>query len=139
MFLLDTNVVSELRKAKNGTAHPGVVRWAAAQNVAELFIAAVTLMELEIGVLRAQRKDTRQGQALRLWLQNQVVKHFQNRILSFGADEALCCATLHVPNKCPERDAIIAATAIVHGMTVVTRNVADFSATGAAMLNPWDV
>jgi len=138
MFLLDTNVISELRKAKNGKAHPRVVQWSTAQDISDLFISAITLMELEVGVLRAHRKDARTGLALRNWLQNRVINNFQDRILPFGADEAVCCAKLHVPDQRPERDAIIAATAIVHGMIVVTRNVVDFPATGVTILNPWD-
>jgi len=138
MFLLDTNVISELRKARNGKANPRVVKWSSAQDVSDLFISSITLMELEVGILRAHRKDARKGTMLRNWLQNQIIKNFQNRILPFGADEAVCCARLHVPNQRPERDAIICATAIVHGMTVITRNVVDFSATGVTILNPWD-
>lgn len=137
MFLLDTNVVSELRKAKSGKADMNVAEWAAGVPAGALFLSAISLLELETGVLLVERRDPAQGAILRSWLENHVLPAFENRVLPVDTAVARCCARLHVPNPCPERDALIAATALVHGMTVVTRNVSDFLATGVPTLNPW--
>jgi len=138
MFILDTNVVSELRKARDGKADPHFVQWLRTVVAAELFLSAITVMELEIGVLQMERRDPVQGNILRQWLDRHVIPEFLGRILSIDFDVAGHCARLHVPNRRNERDAMIAATAIVHGMTVVTRNVVDFETTGALVLNPWN-
>jgi predicted nucleic acid-binding protein len=135
MFVLDTNVVSELRKPERGNAR--VVAWAAAISAGELYLSAMTVLELELGVLRMERKDRRQGEELREWMNGQVLAQFANRILPMDVAIARCGAALHVPDPMPERDAVIAATALVHGMTLVTRNVRDFQRTGVATLNPW--
>ncbi|MGA4636183.1 type II toxin-antitoxin system VapC family toxin [Pseudomonas solani] len=137
MFLLDTNVVSELRKARQGRADPGVVAWAGSVNATALYLSAISLMELETGVLAIERKDAAQGALLRTWLNQQVLPGFAGRVLPVDAAVALACARLHVPNRKSERDALIAATARVHGLTVVTRNIADFEGTGVPLINPW--
>ncbi len=136
-FLLDTNVVSELRKAKSGKAHPLVTAWAAHIPAGSLYLSAITLLELEMGVLQLERRDAAQGMILRTWFDGHVLPAFAGRVLAVDAAVALQCARLHVPDKLSERDAMIAATALVHGMTVVTRNVADFAASGVPLLNPW--
>lgn len=137
MHLLDTNVVSELRKVRLGTADPNVTAYASRLDAADLFLSAITVMELELGVSLLERKDSAQGTRLRRWLEQQVLPEFAGRILAIDEAVARRCARLHVPDKRSERDARIAATALVHGMTVVTRNVADFRATGVSLLNPW--
>jgi predicted nucleic acid-binding protein len=137
MFILDTNVISELRKAKSGKADPKVVAWAAAINADELFLSAITILELEMGVLQVERRDSLQGNLLRSWLDNQVLTAFDGKILVVDAAVAQRCARLHVPNRSSERDALIAATALVHGMTIVTRNVTDFATSGVDLINPW--
>jgi len=137
MYLLDTNVVSELRKAKAGKADRNVAAWAAEVSVASLFLSAITIQELEIGTLLAERRDPAQGAILRAWLERHVLPAFADRILPIDEDVARRSARLHVPDPRPLRDALIAATALVHGMTVVTRNVADFEPTGVAVLDPW--
>ncbi|MGH8426463.1 MAG: type II toxin-antitoxin system VapC family toxin [Gammaproteobacteria bacterium] len=137
MYLLDTNVVSEVRKVADGKADPRVAAWQSRVDTANCFMSAVTLMELEIGVLRMERRDAKQGMQLRQWLDEQVVSEFDGRVLPVDEAVARRCAGLHVPDPRPDRDALIAATALVHGMTVVTRNTADFEATGVALLNPW--
>ena len=139
MYLLDTNVVSELRKAKSGKADANVVAWAASVPAGGLFISAITVLELEMGVLQLERRDASQGAVLRSWMTSHVLPAFSGRVLPVDVAVALQCAQLHVPNRCAERDALIAATALVHGMTVVTRNVAGFQSTGALMLNPWEL
>ena len=138
MYVLDTNVVSELRKVQAGKADPNVATWTESVDAAELFVSAITIMELELGVLSIERKDATQGTVLRSWLEQQVLPEFSGRTLPVDAAVAQRCARLHVPDKRGERDALIAATALVHGMTVVTRNVADFEPTGVTILNPWE-
>ena len=138
MFVLDTNVVSELRRVRVGKADLNVAAWAESVDAAELFVSAITIMELELGVLSIERKDATQGAMLRSWLEQRVLPEFSERTLPIDTAVAQRCARLHVPDKRGERDALIAATALVHGMTVVTRNVADFEPTGVAVINPWE-
>ncbi len=135
--LLDTNVVSELRRAKAGKADPRVTAWAESVPVASLFLSVITMLELEMGVLLIERRDPAQGAVLRAWLDGQVLPAFSGRILAVDTAVARRCAKLHVPDPRSERDALIAATALTHGLTVVTRNVADFEPTGVGTLNPW--
>ena len=137
MYLLDTNVVSELRKVRLGKADRHVAQWADSIDAADLFLSVISIQELEIGVLLAERRDPSQGAVFRAWLQAQVLPAFERRILPVDTAVALRSARLHVPDPRPVRDALIAATALVHGMTVVTRNLVDFESTGAAVLNPW--
>ncbi len=137
MYLLDTNVISELRKTGDNRADNRVMAWLSGVDASTCFISALTLMELEIGILRVQRRDARQGALLRLWLDTRVMPEFSGRVLAVDAMVALRCARLHVPDPRAERDALIAATALVHGMTVVTRNTSDFAASGVPLLNPW--
>lgn len=137
MYLLDTNVVSELRKAASGKADANVAAWAGALVPASLYISVVTLEELEIGVRLAERKDPNGGRVLRGWLDGQVGPAFAGRILPIDEAVARTCAALHVPDPRPVRDGYIAATALVHGLTVATRNTTDFAATGAALVDPW--
>jgi predicted nucleic acid-binding protein len=136
MFLLDTNVISELRKAGDGKADANVTAWLSGEDASSFYISAITLMELEIGILRIERRDAAQGAMLRTWMDTRVLPEFSERTLPI--DVALRCARLHVPDPRAERDALIAASAIVHGMTLVTRNAPDFEATGVPLLNRWN-
>lgn len=138
MYLLDTNVISELRKIRSGKADPKVAAWADSLDASELFVSAITLMELEMGVLSIKRKDAGQGAVLRTWLEHPVLPGFSGRTLAVDFAVTQRCARLHVPDRRGERDALIAATALVHGMTLVTRNVADFAPTGVRLLTPWE-
>lgn len=138
MYVLDTNVLSELRKIRLGKADPQVTAWAESVDAADLFLSAITIMELELGVLSVERKDAAQGAMLRTWLEQHVLPEFSGRTLPIDTTVAQRCARLHVPDKRGERDALIAATALVHGMTVVTRNVADFKPTNVPIVNPWE-
>ena len=138
MILLDTNVISEFRKIRMGRADGNVARWQAGLRTSTLFLSAMTLFELEHGTLLLERRDPRQGRGLRQWLDRQVVTSFAKRILPVDAAVAKVAASLHIPDPRPERDALIGATALVHRMTVATRNVADFQPMGVPVLNPWD-
>jgi len=138
MYLLDTNVVSELRKIRNGKSDGHVAYWADSVDASDIYLSTITLQELEIGVLRVERRDPKQGALLRVWLNDFVVPAFEGRILPVDAAVALRSAQLHVPDPRSVSDGLIAATALVHGMTVVTRNVADFESSGVPTLNPWN-
>ncbi|WP_037384237.1 type II toxin-antitoxin system VapC family toxin [Serratia sp. DD3] len=137
MYVLDTNVVSELRKVRTGKVDPSVAAWAESMDAADLFVSSITIMELELGILSVERRDAAQGTVLRAWLEQQVLPEFAGRTLPVDTAVALRCARLHVRDKPGERDALIAATALVHGMAVVTRNVVDFEQTGVEIINPW--
>jgi predicted nucleic acid-binding protein len=128
MFLLDTNVVSELRRPERADANVRVEHYA---------ISVVTVQELERGTLLMERRDPAQGAILRRWLEKEVLARLAPRILPIDVAIARRCAILHVPDPRPERDALIAATALTHGLTLVTRNVADFEQMGVALLKPW--
>ena len=135
MYLLDTNVVSELRRTTK--AHPSVRAWASDLPAASLYLSAISILELEIGVLLMERRDRKQGGVLRAWMDGHVLPTFAGRILAIDTAVAQRGAALHVPDPRSNRDALIAATALVHGMAVVTRNVNHFEAMGVAVVNPW--
>jgi len=137
MYVLDTNVVSELRRIRLGKADGHVANWADSVDAGDLYLSVITIQELEIGVLLAERRDPSQGAVLRAWLNGHVLPAFTGRILAVDTVVAQRSARLHVPNPRPVRDGLIAATALVHGMVVATRNVADFEPMGVATLNPW--
>lgn len=136
MFVLDTNVLSELRRRRR--ADPRVLAWAQSLDPLSLFVSAVTILEIEIGALSMKRRDPAQGAILDRWIRTVVMPSFAERILPFDQDAALRCAPLHVPDPRPDRDAMIAATALRHGMVVATRNTRDFAAMGVSLLNPWE-
>ena len=138
MYLLDTNVISELRKVGSGRANASVALWADSVHAADLYISVITLQELEIGVVLALRRDAQLGAVLRNWMDRHVLPAFENRILPVDLAVAQRSAQLNVPDPRPVRDGLIAATALVHAMTVVTRNVADFQPCGVSLINPWD-
>ena len=138
MFVLDTNVVSELRKIRLGRADTYVAQWADSVDAVDLYLSAITVQELEIGVLLAERRDPPQGAVFRAWLDSRVLPAFAGRILPVDTAVAQRSAKLHVPDPRPVRDCLIAATALVHGMTLVTRNIVDFEASGVMLLNPWE-
>lgn len=138
MFLLDTNVISELRKVRAGKADRNVAAWARSVPAASLFLSVIVVQELEIGILLAACRNSPQGAILRAWLDEHVLPAFADRILPVDTTVARRSAALHIPNPRPIRDGLIAATALVHGMTIVTRNVADFVPTGVPVLNPWN-
>lgn len=138
MFLLDTNVVSEMRKYGSGRADANVIAWVRSVTEPSLYISVIIVQEVEIGILRLEhRGDQAQADILRRWLEDQLLPGFAGRVLPVDLTVARCSAKLHVPDARPYRDGLIAATAIVNGMTLVTRNEADFVSTDLPIINPW--
>lgn len=135
MFLLDTNVLSELRRPD--WANAGVVAWAAETDPVDLFVSAITLFEIEVGAALVARRDPAQGLLLRAWIDGHVMPTFKDRTLPVDAAVAQRCARLHVPDRQPQNDSLIAATALVHRLTLVTRNTRDFEPMRVPILNPW--
>jgi len=138
MYLLDTNVILELRKAKSGKANKKVIKWASKIPTASLFLSVIAVLELETGVKLVERRDQKQGAMLRAWFDEYVLPAFNDRIIPIDTAVALCCAGLHVLDPRSDRDALIAATAVTHKMTVVTRNTIDFKHMDVVLHNPWE-
>lgn len=134
-FLLDSNVLAELRRARRGNQRAIVRVEAFPRNLQ--FISVITLLEVTQGVIAKERTDPVQGARLRIWLDNVIRPNFSGHTLPVTERVAMLCAELHVPNPRPKYDALIAATALVHDLTVVTRNVQDFAAMGVDILDPW--
>ncbi len=134
-YLLDTNIISDHYKGVS----PPLDGWMAARIEGDLAISAITVLELDRAVRQRERSDPAQGARLRLWLDDAVRPLFARRILAVDERVALVASGLHFPDRMPDMDALIAATALVHGLTLVTRNVRDMERTGAALLNPWDL
>ncbi len=136
MYLLDTNVLSELRRRER--CDPRVARWADAIAPSALFLSAITILEIELGALLLARRDEAAGAVLRTWIDQRVLPAFEGRILPVDTAVAQRCARLHVPDRKGERDALIAAGALVHHLRLVTRNLQDFQEMGVELLNPWE-
>lgn len=137
MYLLDTNVISETRKIRSGAANVGVQQWSSQVHTDELFLSVITLLEIQQGILSIQRKDKHQAQILSNWFNGYVLLHFNKNIINIDQRVALACAALHVPDKQPANDSLIAATALFHDLTLVTRNTSDFIHTGVKLFNPF--
>lgn len=133
MFLLDTNVVSELRKVGSKNAHSQVELWARKTPGEQSYISVISIFEIERGVLLTERRDAKQGALLRQWFDDHVLDNYAERILPIHSQVAL-----RFPDPMPAYDALIAATALVHGLTLVTRNISDFERTGVEIINPWE-
>src|SRR5437762_8954993 len=135
MYLLDTNIISELRKGNK--ADNCLTSWAKTVSTSSLYLSVISILELEIGILLKEKSDPTQGSILRSWLNTHVLPAFSERILDIDLSIVQRCARLHVPDRKSDRDPLIAATALVHGMTVVTRNTKDFEQTSVDLYNPW--
>lgn len=138
MYLLDTNVISESRKLGSSRIDSNAARWLGEIDVEMTFVSAMTIFELERGVRQMERRDARQGAALRNWLDDRVMTTYEIRTLPLSRAVAMICAGLHIPDPKSERDAWIAATAIDAGLTLVSRNVADFAGMGVEVINPFE-
>ncbi|OQP34306.1 type II toxin-antitoxin system VapC family toxin [Pantoea latae] len=137
-YLLDTNVISELRKARTRAIDTAVSAWTDSVDAGDMFLSVITIMEIEKGIAQMARRDLAQAARLRTWFETAVLREFNDRILPFDVDAARYCARLHVPDKRAANDAIIAAIAWQHDMVLVTRNLKDFTGMGAQLLNPWE-
>ncbi|KAF1067348.1 type II toxin-antitoxin system VapC family toxin [Variovorax sp.] len=136
MWLLDTNVVSEVRKS---SCHPNVLAWMAAHATGDMYLSAVTVLEIQRGISQAaQRGDELQAEVFHRWLETMVLPAFAGRILPIDHVVARRAASLAWADGRDYRDPLIAATALVHGATVVTRNLKHFEASGVPLMNPWD-
>ena len=135
MYILDTNVISELRRPEKADAN--VLKWATRVPVGQFYLSAITVFEIERGIGLMARRDAEQSKSLRQWFEEHILTIFDRRIFAIDAAVAVRCAKLHVPDPQSDRDSFIAATALVHGMTVVTRNAKDFKKTGVPIINPW--
>ena len=135
MYLVDTTVLSAMRRQDK--ADPQFATWVRATPPEEMYLSVLSLYEIKVGALRVARRDPMQGRDLDRWLRNFVIAAFVDRILVVSPAVSLRCAALHVPHPRPVIDSLIAATALEHQLTVVTRNVADFQPMGVGILDPW--
>lgn len=140
MFLLDTNVISEIRKIHKGTANKNVENWFIRQDRETLFLNDIVLLEIKQGELLLRHKnDFVQADNIHEWLTVKIPKLFETRILPITQEICLTCAKLHVPNQRDRHDALIASTALVHDLTVVSRNNKDFvGIDGLKLFNPFE-
>lgn len=138
MYLLNTNIISELKKLDSGKIHPQVQRWAYSINLMQTKISVVSIIEIRTGILSLARKDQAQAASLDNWFTNRLLPAYRTRTLSVDTEVALICAQLHIPTKRPINDAYIAATAIAHNLTLVTRNVRDFQGLPLILENPFE-
>ena len=135
MLLLDTNVISEVRKSN---CNPSVQAWIATQATDALYISAITVLEIQRGIsLAAQRGDEPQAAMLERWLESMVLPAFAGRILPVDHVIARRAARLAWSDARDYRDPLIAATGLVHDAAVVTRNTKHFEAAGVQLVNPW--
>ena len=138
MYLLDTNIISELKKLDSGKIHPQVQRWAYSINLMQTKVSVVSITEIRTGILSLARKDQAQAASLDNWFTNRLLPAYRTRTLSVDTEVALICAQLHIPAKRPINDAYIAATAIAHNLTLVTCNVRDFQGLPLMLENPFE-
>ena len=137
--ILDTNVVSELRKIGAGRADPAVSKWAGSRSRDDMYLSAITLFEVEVGIRRLQARDHVQAAMLRAWLDGKILVEFERRILPIDSEVARQAARAVAEWSLPLADALIAATGLVHGLSIATRNVRHFTrVSDLTVINPWD-
>jgi hypothetical protein len=138
MYLLDTDVLSELRKIHSGKGNQSVAAWFHGRPLDSIYLSVINIMELRLGVVGLTRYYPIQAAIYQSWLEAVLQMGFATHILPVDLPVALKCGELHVPDRRPFRDALLGATALVHRLTVVTGNVKDFAPMGVAIINPWD-
>jgi len=138
MYIFDTNVISELRKTKSGRANRAVVRWSQSVPADSIFLSAICVYEVKLGIVKLATRNPSEAQRLGDWLLLTIIPSFAGRILPLDENVAILLAGMMAPKTRPYRDAIIAATAQHHGYTVVTRNLRDFEELPVRVINPWD-
>lgn len=136
MYLLDTNVVSELRKIQS--KHSAFNDWYKTIDPQTCYLSSLTIFEIRKGILLKSLKDPQQAEILQHWFNERLIPHFHGRVLDFTADMAEIMAKLHVPNPAPFADSIIASTALYYDLTVITRNIQDFQNLGVKLINPFE-
>ena len=136
-FLLDTNIVSELRKPAERRSEQ-FNDWAEGLTPSDTALSVITVLELRAGIESKRRNDPKQAEVLGAWLEKSVLPAYAGRVLDVDQPVADVAARLHVPDRKPAHDALIAATAQAHGLTLVTRNVVDFEPMGVPFVNPWE-
>ncbi len=141
MYLFDTSAITELRKAKHKNkkfkADPGLIEWVKHVDHSTIYVSSIAFMEIEIAILSMEKKNKHQGKLLRNWFDELVKPAFDGRVIAFDQAIALKCAALRVPDPHRMRNAIVAATALVHKMILVTKNEKDFIYTGVDIVSPW--
>ena len=138
MYLFDTNILSEIRKINDPKTPPQFTAWFDSIDLERCHLCVITLLEIEQGILRVRhRSDEAQFARLENWLEGTVLPTFDTRILPVDRHTARVCARLHIPDRRPYNDALIAASAIRHGLTLVTRNTRDFADLQVPLFNPF--
>ena len=135
MFLIDTNVISEMRKGAR--ANPAVRAWFESHPSGWYYLSVLTLGEIRKGIEQIRVKDLGKANAFENWLM-EIILSYERRILGIGIDEADIWGRMNSGEKLPEVDSLIAATAEFHGLTIATRNVKDYSRSGVNVINPWE-
>jgi toxin FitB len=125
-----------MRRISAGRGNPNVVGWFKAVDHSALYLSVITVLELELGCQLIERRDAAQGAVLRRWLRG-LLEGYRDRIIAIDSDIATRAASLHVPNPRESHDALIAASALIQRLVVVTRNVNDFEVDGLRVINPW--
>ncbi len=135
-LLLDTVVVSELRKGAR--AEPAVIAWQASVATIPVYLSVITLLEIRVGVRRVAVRDPEFAARLETWYRDRLMPRFLDHLLSVDPPVAEAAAELSLLRTRPAFDTLLAATALVHDLTVATRNVADFADLGVSVVNPWN-
>ena len=138
MYLLDTNILGDIRKSHHPNCPALFKQWLNHVDLNLCYLSVISIYEIEQGILRKERTDTIQGQLLRTWFEQKIQPEFHHRILDLNTNIALKTAQLHVPNPASLADSFIGATALQHNLTLITRNTKDFQSFGVKLFNPFE-